>query len=331
MKQRKGFISLILVGIMSILVVGVITWYAKNEIDSSQKLGATTYDTQLTDTLNTFRTNVNSSLDNLNTELESVSGTVITNSALLTDLPVAHGGTGTTTVPINMQYLMSSGTTPTWKNLVGGAGITISSTISSTILNTQGFDPTQNFAFTGNNTHAGTETFNGTTTVNGAFSSTASSSFSATTTFSGTVNVPTPTTSTNAVNVSYLTPRLPYLVATTTTFNNSANNSNQVVIATTTFTLPNAGRLAAIFNGYFSNGTNGDGCQAGFNLDGTGSTTVVNFSGISSNAPQIPASFFYIMTATSSAGAHTLNLIGADVSAGICTYAGIFEVEYMGQ
>jgi hypothetical protein len=48
---------------------------------------------------------------------------------------VAQGCTGTTTAPIDGQYLGASSTNPTWKNFVAGNNVTITNTPTSTIIN----------------------------------------------------------------------------------------------------------------------------------------------------------------------------------------------------
>lgn len=169
--NRKGFVDYILAALFAVIAVGAGVLYTRYEIAKQEQqptFGAQVYTTQLSDTINTFRNEVNSSTANLNTELEQVSSTVLALgnlSTLNSPLPVANGGTGTTTVPTDSQIMSASGGTPTWKVLVAGSGITIATSTTSTTLSTPGFNPAGNFSFTGNNTHSGTETFNGTTTA----------------------------------------------------------------------------------------------------------------------------------------------------------------------
>lgn len=167
-QNRKGFAQFIVLFALAAISIGA-ALYANYKLSQSPKFGATVYTTQLSDTINTFRQEVNSATANLNAQLVSVSTTVSglgTLSAVNSPTPVANGGTGMSTAPTNAQFLAASGTTPTWKTLVASSGITLVNTPTSTIISTPGFDNTANIAFTGNNTHAGTETFNSSTVFN---------------------------------------------------------------------------------------------------------------------------------------------------------------------
>lgn len=48
---------------------------------------------------------------------------------------VANGGTGTSTIPTDHQFLGGNGTTPTWMNLVAGTNVSLATTTTSTIIN----------------------------------------------------------------------------------------------------------------------------------------------------------------------------------------------------
>lgn len=73
--MRKGFASLILIGVVSIISLLGVSFFAKYQIEEASRkadqisLGATIYTTALTDTINQFRINVNSSTQNLNEQL----------------------------------------------------------------------------------------------------------------------------------------------------------------------------------------------------------------------------------------------------------------------
>jgi hypothetical protein len=189
MKQnRKGFSALFVIG--AVLAIGGLLLlanyaYHKSPADLG---GAQVYQTQLSDTFNTFRQQVNSSTQNLNTELETVSGTIAAYGTITSQnipLPANAGGTGTTTLPSNAQFLSASGTAPTWKTVTFGAGMAVTTTATSVAINTNGIDQTANYAWSGNNTHSGSETFNSSTAIGagGTLTDNASTTFNSTTTF----------------------------------------------------------------------------------------------------------------------------------------------------
>ena len=73
----------------------------KNRLQTSQSLGATITQTELSNTINTFRTNTNTNLNNLNAQLtdstSSDPGHTHTASAVSGTISIAKGGTATTT------------------------------------------------------------------------------------------------------------------------------------------------------------------------------------------------------------------------------------------
>lgn len=193
--MNRGFINLLALLVLGVLTVVASGVYAKHQADQA-KLGGVIL-TQLTDTIGTFRTNVNTSLTNLTSDIASVTSTIATYGTIVTvnsPVPVANGGTGTTTVPTNGQFFGVSGTTPTWKTFVG-SGITITQSPTSTIFTTPGFDSSVSITFTGadifasSTTFTATSTFSSSTIFNGQVAHNASTTFSAntTTTFAGSV------------------------------------------------------------------------------------------------------------------------------------------------
>ena len=171
MNRNKGFISLLLVGIVAVAALGLAgyEWYQNQQ---TPKLGAS-IQTQLTDTLGTFRTNVNTSFTQTDAAIAAITSTQATYGNIVTQntpLGTAVGGTGTTTIPSANQFLSAAGTNPAWKTFIFGGGLLSTTTATSVTLNTSGLDPTANYAWTGNNTHAGSETFSSTTHLNGVTS-----------------------------------------------------------------------------------------------------------------------------------------------------------------
>lgn len=196
--SKLGFvgISLLIAVAATSLLAAISTAYRVRELEN-ERLGATTFTTQLTDTINTFRLQVNSSTANLNAELATVSTTArgVSSTIDLNFSPtiVAKGGTGTTTVPTDGQMFGAFGTTPMWKNIVG-VGVTVSSTASSTVFTTQGVNLADDYAWTGlhtftqlrsNSSTLATTTQNGPTTINGTLTSNASTTHNGTSTFRG--------------------------------------------------------------------------------------------------------------------------------------------------
>ena len=51
-----------------------------------------------------------------------------------TVVPVANGGSGTSTAPTDSQFLSANGSVPTWKNLVAGNNVTLATTTTSTVI-----------------------------------------------------------------------------------------------------------------------------------------------------------------------------------------------------
>lgn len=179
--RRQGFIdilTLILLGAVSIGGSFLYTQYLKQGQQVKQlenlisPLGASFTSTTLSDTINTFRTNVNTGLTNINSQLESVSSTIATYGTIVTansPLPVANGGTATTTTPSNNQFLSNVSGVPTWKAFFAGSGMTITQGATSTSFETQGIDTSQNFSWTGQHTFGATTTINSSIIFTGNF------------------------------------------------------------------------------------------------------------------------------------------------------------------
>lgn len=131
--KSRGFVNLILLGVVALLLGAGI--YVTQRYEGQQNFGAS-LQTQLTDTIGTFRTNVNTSLSTLDASVASITSTQATYGTIITQnspLPQSAGGLGTSTLPSNGQFVGASGTTATWKTLVG-SGVTITQTPTSTII-----------------------------------------------------------------------------------------------------------------------------------------------------------------------------------------------------
>ncbi len=166
--MKKGFVSLLLVGIVAIAALGLAgyEWYQ----GQSPKLGSS-IQTQLTDTLGTFRTNVNTNFSNIDSEIASITSTQAGYGNIIsqnTPLGVTVGGTGTTTVPSDKQFFSVNGTTPTWKTFTFGSGLNSTTTATSVIISTQAIDTSANFTWTGSQTFSSTTALNGATTLGGS-------------------------------------------------------------------------------------------------------------------------------------------------------------------
>ena len=168
-KTNQGFILPIIAGIAAVVflvVTGVAIYEGKQA--TQQKLGATILQTQLSDTIGTFRTNVNTSLANLNADIATITSTQSSYGTIVTQnspLPIAAGGIGTGTSPSDKQMLVASGTSWAYKTLSSSTGISLTYTPTAIIIGTAGFDASTNIGFTGNNTFAGLSTFNGQTNL----------------------------------------------------------------------------------------------------------------------------------------------------------------------
>lgn len=219
--NRKAFIGLevLLVGGIIAVVAGLLGGMVAPSV-KDQVFGATIATTSISDTINAFRTNVNTSLENINTQLGSVSSSI---STLGDPVAIAHGGTGSSTAPSDSQFLSSNGTSTKWKNIVGSGAITVTTSTTSTVISTSGFDATANMAFSGNNSHSGSETFTSSTVV----SSTGSLSVAGTATFTGTVLTPTFITATLAATTT-VTPTPIYIDSSGNAAQVLANSSSSV-------------------------------------------------------------------------------------------------------
>jgi hypothetical protein len=170
-KRTNGFVEIALLIVAAAALLGLGAFAYSKYTKENQTGTAVVYTTQLSDTIGTFRTEVNSSTANLNTQLDSLSSTVSAFGNITSQnipLPVNAGGSGTTTLPTDAQFESAVGSTPTWKTLIFGGGLVTTTTATSVSINTAGIDPTQNYAWTGNNTHSGSETFTSSTEFTGS-------------------------------------------------------------------------------------------------------------------------------------------------------------------
>jgi len=236
MKTRiRGFASVLLVLALAALIGIGLYAYSKY----STPTGGTSVQTQLSDTLGTFRTNTNTNFSNIDSEIASITSTQAsygTMALVNSPVPVVNGGTGTTTVPSNAQFLSASGTSPAWKTLTFGSGLNSTTTATSVQISTQGIDTTANYTWSGSHSFAstttftasGTVTFNGTTTVNGNVS------------FANfpTVATTSPTSSLQLAPKGYVDANLPTLYSTTTVLSASAGQNINATSSTSTIIIP---------------------------------------------------------------------------------------------
>lgn len=176
---KKGFFTVEALVLGTILLAGLV--YIHQKTTNEVKLGATVYTTQLSDTMNTFRLQVNSSTANLNTELSTVSSTVINLSSTLNLVPIANGGTGTSTTPLPERFLVGNGSRYELRQFVASSGLTLTTSSNSWTLSTQAIDTSQNFTWTG--THTFTNALNATGTSNKISITTATSTATTTDSF----------------------------------------------------------------------------------------------------------------------------------------------------
>jgi hypothetical protein len=198
--------------IFNLFLAGVLAISSIFSGSYESRLGVTIATTSQSDTIGTFRTNVNTSLENIKTDLENVSSTVGTYGTIaVEDAPLVQnkGGTGLSTYPTDGQFLSSNGTTSVWKSLTSDGSITIATTTTSTQISTVGINTASDFTWSGAHTFTGGVSSTATTTL-------------ATTTMTGTLGfstyLPTVTTSTNPADnnliskyyadVNYNTPQI---------------------------------------------------------------------------------------------------------------------------
>ena len=110
-QNRKGFVEILGAVILGSLILGASILYANFKSNEVKDFGSNILQTQLTDTIGTFRTNVNTSLSNLSSDLASVTSTIATYGTMAqvnSPAPIGNGGTGTTT--FNNGLVVASGT-----------------------------------------------------------------------------------------------------------------------------------------------------------------------------------------------------------------------------
>lgn len=325
--MKKGFINILLaIGIVGAFALGAFA-YHKAQLAEDVKLGAQVYTTQLSDTLGTFRNQVNSSTANLNTELENVSSTVINLSSTLNLVPVANGGTGITTTPSNAQFLSASGTSPAWKTLSFGAGLNTTTTATSVQINTTGLDPTANYAWSGTNTYStGTQTFKVTTTFQsstiftGPLTASNTATFNASATFNGLIDL------TNATISSTLLYTTSSILAPPG--GSLACNGATLFGSTTTIQSDGTQRAAITLSGgfmYSNGGTQISATTANLLVDGTTSIS----SGYSVQAVGAGAGAGLALSTTTgvlSVGAHTINASFTNTGSAGCANVGTLSL-----
>lgn len=134
--MRKGFINLLVLGIAGLIALCAVAYVnvKVQELNTvsqtqNQKFGSVVTQTQLTDTLGTFRTNVNNSLTSLQADLNNTTSTdpghKHTTSSITGVFGYSSGGSGNSATPTNGQLNIGNGSGYTLANLTGGSGITV--------------------------------------------------------------------------------------------------------------------------------------------------------------------------------------------------------------
>ena len=240
--NRKGFIeTAILMGIAALITVGLLA-YTNYKVEQ-KNLGATVFTTQLSDTMNTFREQVNSSTANLNAQLTST----ISSSSNPSALQLTYWQTAGTSLAGTSSIALVTSTTQTRLDLLLIASSTELRTPSSTV-----------------------GTLKVTTLTDLSGNNYTTSTFGSATTFNGTA-----TFNANIVGAQYI-PRLTSAAvtssldfATTTTTFIDLGTSTANGIASTTMTLSTSSRRVLInFSGTYSSDTASIG-QVDFTVDGT--------------------------------------------------------------
>ena len=124
-QKTRGFISTIVIALLGVVSVFSLGLYAEYKVEQikkdviekeveliKQNLGASASTTQLTDTIGTFRNNVNGSLERINSALSDTTSTdpghVHTSSAVSGTIAIAQGGFGTSSIPLDGQIPVGS-------------------------------------------------------------------------------------------------------------------------------------------------------------------------------------------------------------------------------
>lgn len=200
--MRKGFINILAVGVVGAVILVSSVLFTKHETNKvSEKLGASVATTSLTDGMNQFRLNVNSSTEAINTQLEALSSTVTGISTTLTLVPISKGGTGTSTTPGAEAFLVGNGSSYDLRTFVASSGLTLTTTTTNWTLSTQGLDLGANYVWTGRNEFSSTTIITATGTLNASGTVNLS-----TTTIQGTLTLPssTPTGVNTATRKDYV-------------------------------------------------------------------------------------------------------------------------------
>jgi len=168
--------------------------------DYGQNFGATIATTSLSNTINEFRINVNSSTEAINTELLNVSTTIHAYGTIVSEnvpLVVGKGGTGITTVASSGQMFIGNGSGWSIGTITASGTNTHIYTGAGTLkISADPTDVSDIYSWTGPHTFSNAVIVTGTTTL-------ASTTIS-TTTITSKITVPTPTASTDATTKTYV-------------------------------------------------------------------------------------------------------------------------------
>jgi hypothetical protein len=99
--------------------------------------------------------------------------------------------------------------------------------------------------------------------------------------------------------------------------------------ATSSFTLTYPGHILVIVEGYAYNGTTGDDCEVDIQVDGSIPSGWSQVRVTSPSAGQIQPLTFQFITATLSAAAHTVGVVG-NTNSGTCHPTATLQTEFIG-
>ena len=203
--------------------------------DYGQNFGATIATTSLSNTINEFRINVNSSTEAINTELLNVSTTIHAYGTIVSEnvpLVVGKGGTGITTVASSGQMFIGNGSGWSIGTITASGTNTHVYTGAGTLkISADPADISDTYTWTGPHSFSNAVIVTGTTTL-------ASTTIS-TTTITSKITVPTPTASTDAATKGYADTKAKGYssttssVSSTTTSPTFATTTSGIVIART--------------------------------------------------------------------------------------------------
>ena len=194
--------------LLTTLITGVVVvsgWFSG--LIGAPRYGATIATTALSDTIGTFRTNVNTSLENLNTELGNVSSTIHAYGSIVSvdsPVPVANGGTATTSVPSAGQLLIGNGSGYSLGSIAAsGTKTHVYNSAGAIAISSDEVDEADSYSWTGGHTFASSVVVTGNSTL-ASTTITGMATFASSASFAVSPTAPAPSAATDVANKAYV-------------------------------------------------------------------------------------------------------------------------------